>query len=140
MICSSVHKRVIHDIQIYPVLEHLVIFLQSEKLHFTVSNLIIKINQFITVCGNIFPKIVSFKCQVCILAYHIKIFVRSFPQQFAPTSLMFFFLRIKIAIHCTRSKMNLNRLRCFRILQCFGMIHHIYESFPCHCQFINTAI
>jgi len=22
----------------------------------------------------------------------------------------------------------------------FGMIHHIYESFPCHRQFINTAI
>ncbi len=140
MISSCVHKRVIHDIEIDSVPEHLAIFLQAKKLHFTVSNLIIKINQFITVCSSILPEIIGLKCQMRIPSHHIKIFIRSFTQQFIPTPPMLYILRIKITVHRTRSKMNLYRPCRFRLYQCLGMIHHIHQSLSSHCQLINTLI
>ena len=107
MIGSGIHIWLIHDIQVHTVSEHLVIFLQSQQLHFVQRNLVIQINQFVSVISSIFTIVIRFESHVCILPYYVKILIRSFSQQFIPTSLMF--LRVKITVYCSRCKMNLHR-------------------------------
>ena len=106
VIGCSVHIRMIHDIQIHPVSEHLVVFLQSQQLLLAVHDLVIKVYQFISLGTCVRPEVTRLESEVGIFPQYVKIPVGCFVEQFRPTSGMLRILRVEVAVHFSRCKMD----------------------------------
>mgnify|MGYP007127280442 CR=1 FL=1 len=75
VIGCGVHIGMIHDIQIHPVSEHLVIFLQAQQLLLAVHDLVIKVYQFISLGTCVRPEVTRLESEVGIFPQYIEISV-----------------------------------------------------------------
>ena len=106
VISRGVHIGLIHDIQIHPVSEHLVIFLQAQQLLLAVHDLVIKVYQFISLGTCVGPEVTRLESEVGIFPQYVKIPVGCFVEQFRPASVMLRILRVEVAVHFSRCKMD----------------------------------